>query len=59
MNQYRKIFGVTRIPLPVCDALVIRPESRHIVVLARNHIYRVVVYNETTGQKLSELDLAK
>jgi carnitine O-acetyltransferase len=43
MSQYKKIFGTTRNPAPVRDALVYNPNSQHIVVAFKNFFYKVNV----------------
>ncbi|KAI8820719.1 acyltransferase ChoActase/COT/CPT [Fimicolochytrium jonesii] len=55
MNQYRNLFGITRVPKAGCDYNVgSHPSpSKHIVVLARDQIYLVDVYDATTGNRVT------
>ncbi|KAL2913180.1 hypothetical protein HK105_207299 [Polyrhizophydium stewartii] len=55
MNQYRFIFGISRIPRPECDEIVgSHPSpSKHIIVLARDQFYVVHVYDPVSGKRLS------
>ncbi|KAH6589944.1 hypothetical protein BASA50_009647 [Batrachochytrium salamandrivorans] len=48
MNQYRNLFGTTRIPGQKEDSIVSHypSSSKHIVVLTNNQIYKVVVLRE-------------
>lgn len=49
MRQYRRFFGITRIPGIPCDALVEGQDllsARHILVLARNNLHALNVVNE-------------
>ena len=48
MDQYSKIFGVTRIPGEHCDSLrhVAFSESRHIVVMRRDQMFAIDVVDE-------------
>ena len=39
MNQYRKLFGCTRVPHQEADEIVCYPESRHLVVMAKGRVY--------------------
>ena len=39
MNQYRKLFGCTRVPQQEADEIVCYPESRHLVVMAKGRVY--------------------
>ena len=52
MNQYKKIFGTTRIPGEKCDSLVHQypTTSKHIIVLARDMIYKVQVLGENNAR---------
>ncbi|KAI8083080.1 acyltransferase ChoActase/COT/CPT [Halteromyces radiatus] len=53
MHQYTKIYGITRIPLPYCDALVETDPASilHIIVLVRDQIYKLQVYQIVDGIK--------
>ncbi|KAJ1678575.1 hypothetical protein EV182_003777, partial [Spiromyces aspiralis] len=45
MEQYRWVFGTTRIPEPGCDRTVRNDKaSRHIVAMARDQLYRIEVF---------------
>ncbi|KAI9294156.1 acyltransferase ChoActase/COT/CPT [Neoconidiobolus thromboides FSU 785] len=59
MNQYKDMFGVHRLPQKECDRLMktFLKQSQHIVVLAKNHIYKVSVYEKETGNRLSNKDI--
>ncbi|KAJ3045926.1 hypothetical protein HDV00_006192 [Rhizophlyctis rosea] len=61
MNQYRQMFGVTRVPQPNCDINVgSHPAGgRHIVVLVRDQVYVAEVYEMDTGMRLSIADIEK
>ncbi|KAI8593385.1 acyltransferase ChoActase/COT/CPT [Geranomyces variabilis] len=54
MNQYRQIFGITRVPKPGCDINVgSHPcRSKHIVVLARDQVYKVDILDSKTGDRV-------
>ncbi|RUP44358.1 acyltransferase ChoActase/COT/CPT [Jimgerdemannia flammicorona] len=55
MYQYTRLFGVTRIPQPVCDTFAHTPHpniARHIVVLLKDQIYPLDVYDEVDGRKV-------
>lgn len=54
MDQYRHVFGVTRVPKPGCDINVeSHPSpSKHIIVLVRDQIYTVDVYDANTGERV-------
>ena len=41
MNQYKRMFGTTRIPGNVCDVLKQSNDSEHIVVLRNGRFYKV------------------
>eukprot|EP01130_Rhizamoeba_saxonica_P014700 TRINITY_DN643_c0_g1_i4.p1 TRINITY_DN643_c0_g1~~TRINITY_DN643_c0_g1_i4.p1 ORF type:complete len:713 (+),score=145.76 TRINITY_DN643_c0_g1_i4:39-2141(+) len=49
MFQYTKLFGSTRIPYRGRDKLLTFHESKHITILARNHFYSFVVFDEDGG----------
>ncbi|KAH9275992.1 hypothetical protein BSLG_004468 [Batrachochytrium salamandrivorans] len=55
MNQYRNIFGISRIPVAGCDVLVGAHPSphQHIVVLVRDQLYVVWVYDKQSGKRLA------
>ena len=55
MYQYTRLFGVTRVPKPNCDVLVGEHPSRarHIIVLVKDQIYSVDVYDSQTGSRFS------
>ena len=38
MMQYYRLFGTTRIPAEGKDKMSFNPDSKHIVVLHRNHV---------------------
>ncbi|KAI3657124.1 hypothetical protein MP638_003947 [Amoeboaphelidium occidentale] len=64
MEQYRLMFGWTRIPLAECDENVCPGgfpvnKSKHITVLFRSQIYTVFVYDKNTGARLSVNDIEK
>jgi carnitine O-acetyltransferase len=46
MTQYSKLFGACRIPRPGRDEVVVKHDSRHVVVLARDNFYKMDVINE-------------
>ncbi|KAI8147009.1 acyltransferase ChoActase/COT/CPT [Fennellomyces sp. T-0311] len=48
MWQHSRIFGITRIPLPGCDALTQSDisETRHIIILVRDQVYKLPVYKK-------------
>ena len=48
MNQYKYLFGITRVPKPECDTLAgsYPPKSRHIIVLVRDQIFVMDVVRE-------------
>jgi len=52
MQQYFKVFGTTRLPGTPLDKLVFYPDSKHIIVIYKNHFFRMDVYGET-GEQLS------
>jgi carnitine O-acetyltransferase len=59
MNQFKRLFGITRVPKPGCDILVgdFPPKSKHIVVLVADQIFKVVVYNVKTNTRLCNSDI--
>jgi len=52
MQQYFKVFGTTRLPATPLDTQSFNPNSKHIVVIYKNHFFKVEVYGET-GEQLS------
>ncbi|VDN06651.1 unnamed protein product [Thelazia callipaeda] len=56
MNQFKKIFGTTRIPAPRKDQMVYGcdrdPQCKHIIVLRNGHIFCLPVF-DATGKALS------
>lgn len=48
MNQYKYLFGITRIPKEKCDVLngSFPPTSKHIIVIAQDQIYKCCVYKD-------------
>ena len=52
MSQYTRLYGVTRVPRPSCDILVgLHPcKSQHIVVLVKDQIFVVNVYDQKGGR---------
>jgi carnitine O-acetyltransferase len=54
MDQYKKIFGTTRIPGEKCDSLIHQypTTSNHIIVLCRDIIYQVPVLSQK-GKRIS------
>jgi len=61
MNQYKWMFGVTRVPKPECDELVggYPAKSRHIIVHAKDQIFVVEVYDSKTGARLMVSDIER
>ncbi|KAI8906057.1 acyltransferase ChoActase/COT/CPT [Gorgonomyces haynaldii] len=58
MNQYKQIFGVTRVPKPECDIIVKHPDSKHIVLLLQDQIFVVFVYDQD-GKRIKIQQLEK
>ncbi|KAI8851116.1 acyltransferase ChoActase/COT/CPT [Chytridium lagenaria] len=56
MDQYRRLFGITRVPKPGCDINVgSHPfHSRYIVVSARDQLYKVEVIDATGARVMNE-----
>jgi len=54
MQQYFKVFGTTRMPSIPLDTQSFNPESKHIIVIYKNHFFKVEVYGETGEQLSSE-----
>ena len=46
MYQYTRMFGITRIPVDKEDILVTHQTSKHIIVMIKDQIYAVDVYDE-------------
>ncbi|KAI9096994.1 acyltransferase ChoActase/COT/CPT [Phlyctochytrium arcticum] len=61
MDQYRKLFGITRVPKPECDINVgSHPShSKHIAVMVKDQIFAVDVYDAHSGERLSLQDMEK
>jgi carnitine O-acetyltransferase len=61
MSQYTRLFGVTRVPKPECDVLVgLHPcKSQHIIVLVKNQIFVVYVYDQKTGARISDKEMER
>ncbi|RKO86040.1 acyltransferase ChoActase/COT/CPT [Blyttiomyces helicus] len=63
MDQYTRMFGVTRVPKAGCDynvgAGVIPAEGKHIIVIARDQIFTVDVYDSKTGDRISIADIER
>ena len=57
MNQYRLMFGWTRVPHEGCDENVnpggFPSTAKHIIAMFRDQMYVVPVYDEKTGARLS------
>ncbi|KAJ3369259.1 hypothetical protein HDU91_007380 [Kappamyces sp. JEL0680] len=55
MYQYTRMFGITRVPKPECDILVgSHPaKAQHIIVLVKDQIFVVHVYDQHTGGRIS------
>lgn len=58
MNQYRRVFGITRVPKPNADILVgeFPAKGQHILVHIRDQIFTVPVY-DNSGKRLRISDL--
>lgn len=61
MNQFRRMFGITRVPKPGCDVLVGDHPSKaqHIIVLLKDQIFVVYVYDSKTGGRLRSKDIER
>ena len=46
MHQFTRVFGMTRIPKDGCDELQQTSDARHIVVMRRGAIYKMVIYDD-------------
>ncbi|XP_023031805.1 carnitine O-acetyltransferase isoform X1 [Drosophila willistoni] len=44
-SQFGKVFGTCRIPKPVTDEIVYNPRSDYVVVIYKNHFYKLRIYN--------------
>ena len=60
MNQYRMLFGWSRVPKPGNDVLV-GPckDSRHIMVMLLNQIWFIRVYDKASGKRIRISDIEK
>lgn len=58
MNQYKYLFGITRVPTDGCDTLngSYPPTSKHITVFIDNQIYKCLVYD---GDRMMSADEIK
>ena len=43
MVQYKRLFGTTRIPQMEKDELITYTDSRHIIVMRNDHLYKIDV----------------
>lgn len=57
MNQYWWLFGVARVPADDGGRLRLDPDARHIVVLCRGQVYRLLVLEENSNQIVDEDNL--
>ncbi|EDV99010.1 carnitine O-acetyltransferase isoform X2 [Drosophila grimshawi] len=57
-SQFGKVFGTCRIPRPVQDDVEYNPNSKHVVVIYKNHFYKMRIYDKQ-DQLLSASVLAK
>lgn len=55
MHQYKRLFGITRVPRPGLDVLVGSHPSkaRHVLVLYQDQLFAVDVYDSETGERVS------
>ncbi|XP_073822744.1 carnitine O-Acetyl-Transferase isoform X2 [Musca autumnalis] len=44
-SQFGAVYGTCRIPLPEEDDIEYNPKSQHVVVIYKNHFYKLPVYN--------------
>ena len=44
MNQYRKLFGCTRVPQQAADEIACYPDSKHLVVMSKGRLYHFDVF---------------
>ncbi|OQR93505.1 choline/Carnitine O-acyltransferase [Achlya hypogyna] len=59
MNQFRMLFGTTRLPTRANDHVKIAPDSKHIVVLCRNQFYWFDVVWEDGTPAVTEKEIAE
>ncbi|XP_023161512.1 carnitine O-acetyltransferase-like isoform X2 [Drosophila hydei] len=45
-GQFGKVFGTCRIPVRITDELIYNPCSKHIVVIYKNHFYKLIPYDK-------------
>ncbi|SPP85556.1 carnitine O-acetyltransferase isoform X1 [Drosophila guanche] len=45
-GQFGKVFGTCRIPKRITDELVYNPRSNYVVVIYKNHFYKMQLYNK-------------
>ena len=57
MRQYKKIFGVARLPGLKIDSYSYAPASRHIVAMHRGCIYKVPVYRRGTEKHVNVMEM--
>jgi carnitine O-acetyltransferase len=59
MNQYKYVFGITRVPLPECDKLAgsFPPKSTHAIVLVRDQVYSIELYKN--GKRFAPAEIKK
>ena len=57
MNQYWWLFGVARVPADDGGRIRLDPDAKHVVVLCRGQIYRVVVLEEDSNRIIEDHDL--
>ncbi len=60
MQQYKRLFGITRVPAPGSDILVgSHPcKARHILVLYQDQLFVVDVYDSETGERITIASIA-
>lgn len=59
MNQYWWLFGVARVPTDDGGRIRLDPDARHIVVLCRGQVYRLLVLEENTNRIVNEDNLRR
>lgn len=59
MNQYWWLFGVARVPAEDGGRIRLDPDARHIVVLCRGQVYRLLVLEENTNRIINEDSLRR
>lgn len=59
MNQYWWLFGVARVPEDDGGRIRLDPDARHIVVLCRGQVYRLLVLEEKTDRVVDEDSLRR